>query len=489
MNSDHGTIDEAGLPSDDFLRRISHRFAREHLVLSCGLCQDGTELLQVCSTTPPWIPHNIGSELERQIAIEEVQAEPLAERIDVAYTDAAGPMESTSTSASVSTIHDADHDLLTLAHKGDAARFVDAGLFSALTRGASDIHLQPTATETLVRVRVDGVLVTTQSIPGEFASGVTSRIKVLADLDIAESRLPQDGRASVTLGDRAAGGRSIDLRISTLPTSHGERVVIRLLDNERDEGLQSFDALGMPEDLRASLIDLASRSHGMTLVTGPTGSGKSTTLYATLRWIASTRPHQNIMTIEDPIECDLSDAAVGVSQSQVSTKKGVTFASGLRHILRQDPDVIMIGEIRDEETARIAVQSSLTGHLVFSTLHTNDAPSAITRLIDLGIEPYLIGASLSAVLAQRLVRLTHAACGGEGCQACHGTGYRGRTGIYELLMMSDTIRTQTMHAEDQLRLRYAAKDEGMVSLRDHGLLLVDEGRTTRAEVDRVVLSL
>ncbi|MEM8757511.1 MAG: GspE/PulE family protein [Planctomycetota bacterium] len=459
-------------------------------MLSAGMSEAGVERLLVSPSTPPWIAHNVGAALACPVDANEHDAESLAALIDEAYSDHVASAQSAVASATASPDeeHDEDRDLLAIAKKGDAAKFVDAGLFAALVRGASDVHLQPTVSETLVRVRVDGVLLTTQRIPREFAAGVTSRVKVLADLDIAEKRLPQDGRASVTIGDRASGGRSIDLRISTLPTSHGERVVIRLLDSERDEGLQSFASLGMPEPIRKSLIGLASRSHGMTLVTGPTGSGKSTTLYATLRWIASHRTDQNLMTIEDPIECDLSDPSVGVSQSQVSTKKGVTFASGLRHILRQDPDVIMIGEIRDEETARIAIQSSLTGHLVFSTLHTNDAPSAITRLVDLGVEPYLIGSSLSAVLAQRLVRVVHQPCAGLGCEACLHTGYRGRTGLYELLPMSEAIREHAIASEGHARLRSIAIAEGMRTLREHGELLVNDGRTSRTEVDRVVLS-
>ena len=392
---------------------------------------------------------------------------------------------------------EADRDLLSTEGKGPVVRLVDALLFEALALGASDVHIQPVADRTLVRYRLDGVLRTMRELPPKLAPAVVSRIKVMGRMDIAERRLPQDGRATVTVGapgrggraeaggggsgDRADGGRAVDLRVSTLPTSHGERAVLRLLDQRRQ--LCEFDRLGMPASVAEPFMRCARRSSGIVLVTGPTGSGKTTTLYSTLRQVGS--PGVNVMTIEDPIEYELSTVGVAISQAQVNPRKGVTFATGLRHILRQDPDIVMVGEIRDGETARIAIQSSLTGHLVFSTLHTNDAASALVRLVDLGVEPYLVGASLLAVLAQRLVRTVHGPCGGGGCAECAGTGYRGRTGIFELLVVSEGIRALVVRNAPLADIRAAARANGMRTLQEVGERLVREGVTTRLEVERV----
>lgn len=308
----------------------------------------------------------------------------------------------------------------------------------------------------------------------------------------------------------------MDLRISTLPTSYGERAVIRLLDNSRGRHLGDLESLGMPEAVRSAFLERATRSSGIVLVTGPTGSGKTTTLYATLSHIAAGHAdgpplagaargtHElrdcgfNLMTIEDPIEYELSTVGLAISQAQVNTKKGVTFATGLRHILRQDPDVIMVGEVRDAETARIAIQASLTGHLVFSTLHTSDAATAVTRLVDLGVEPYLVSASLSAVLAQRLVRRVHAACGGAGCHSltaagagdvaggCFGTGYQGRVGLFELLTVHEGVRERISRGATAAEIRAAARASGMRTLVEEGRRLIAAGLTTEAEVLRVV---
>ncbi|MCP3906125.1 MAG: type II/IV secretion system protein, partial [Planctomycetes bacterium] len=323
--------------------------------------------------------------------------------------------------------------------------------------------------------------------PRKLAPAVISRIKVMGRMDIAEQLVPQDGRATVTIGDATDGatGRAIDLRISTLPTRYGERAVIRLLD--KSQQMCDFDRLGMSAPVAEQFVARARLSHGIILVTGPTGSGKTTTLYSTLRLIGS--PDVNIMTIEDPIEYDLSSLGLAISQAQVNTRKGITFATGLRHILRQDPDIVMVGEIRDMETARIAIQSSLTGHLVFSTLHTNDAVSAITRLIDLGVEPYLVGASLSAVLAQRLVRLVHESCAGAGCETCLGTGFSGRTGLFELMVVSEAIRELIGQSASLGDLRRAAEESGLRTLREVGHALADARRTAPEEVARVVVGL
>jgi general secretion pathway protein E len=298
----------------------------------------------------------------------------------------------------------------------------------------------------------------------------------------------------------------VDLRISTLPSTYGERVVIRLLDPTKSPHVLSFQALGMPADIERPYLAQASRPNGIVLVTGPTGSGKTTTLYTTLAWISSSNTKKttrqpaierrtsdrpsgcelNMMTVEDPVEYDLSGAGLAVSQTQVDAKRGVTFATGLRHILRQDPDVIMVGEVRDEETARIAVQASLTGHLVLSTLHTNDAPSAIARLIDLGVEPFLVSSSLSAVLAQRLVRRVHRHCGGAGCETCLHSGYRGRTGVFELLICDQPMRELLQTRCSTGEISSLAIQSGMRTLKQHGDALVAEGLTTIHEVARVI---
>jgi general secretion pathway protein E len=330
---------------------------------------------------------------------------------------------------------------------------------------------------------------------------VLSRIKVLGKMDIAEKRLPQDGRATVTVGDRV-----IDLRIASLPGSYGERIVLRLLD--KSTRVYSLSEVGMDEDTQRRIRELIKLEHGLILLTGPTGSGKTTTLYAALQEI-NTRD-RNVLTLEDPIEYDIE----GISQTQINVKKGLTFASGLRNVLRQDPDIIMVGEIRDHETAVMAIQSALTGHLVFSTLHTNDAASAVTRLLDLGIEPYLVSSSLLAVLAQRLVRKVCENCAsekeltrderaqlglseeshaasfyrtGRGCGACRNTGFRGRVAICELLRVDESIRGRIQSRASASEIRDAAMRAGMRLLRDNGIDKVLAGVTTVAEVARVTV--
>jgi len=389
-------------------------------------------------------------------------------------------------------------DLLDTAGHAPVIRLVDQILFEAIKGHASDIHIQPGEDRVMARFRVDGVLFDAVEIPKPLQDEVVSRIKVLGNMNIAEKRLPQDGRATVRVADRA-----IDLRIASLPTSHSERVVIRLLDKSARH--YTLPELGMPEQTYAKFGRMISLEHGLLLVTGPTGSGKSTTLYAALQQI-STR-ERNVLTLEDPIEYELA----GVSQTQINEKKGLTFATGLRNVLRQDPDVIMVGEIRDRETAMMAIQSSLTGHLVFSTLHTNDSASAVTRLLDLGIEPYLVASSLLSVLAQRLVRRICPQCRsaeqlderlaawmdsqsgfrpqsfskGAGCANCRQTGYRGRIGLYELLIVDDDCRQQIQSRANASQVRAAALRAGMTLLSHDGLLKVDAGRTTLAEVVRV----
>ena len=374
-------------------------------------------------------------------------------------------------------------DLLDVASRAPVIKLVNLVLFEASQARASDVHVQPYETTLVVRFRIDGVLYDSFVLPKHLQDEVVGRIKVMGHMNIAEKRLPQDGRATVQAGDRA-----IDLRIATLPTTFGERAVIRLLD--KGERLYGAGEIGMEPGTLERFRRLISSEHGIILVTGPTGSGKTTTLYAALREIDSKQ--RNILTLEDPVEYRLP----GISQTQVSDKKGMTFASGLRSVLRQDPDIIMVGEIRDRETAVMAIQSALTGHLVFSTLHTNDAASAIARLLDLGVEPYLLASSVIGVLAQRLVRRVCPDCRSPAtgpsddvaaarCETCRGTGYRGRVGIFELLPVDDAVRQQIQSRGTAARIKAAAVAAGMQTLREDGLGKVSRGHTSREEVLRV----
>ncbi len=400
----------------------------------------------------------------------------------------------------------ASDDLLDVVNRPPVIRLVNDILFRALQLRASDIHVHPYETKIQIRYRIDGILYDVLSLNRNVLPLVISRIKVMAGMDIAERRLPQDGRCSVRLGQR-----EIDLRISTVPTSYGERSVMRILD--KSTGLFTLDELGLWEDDLKKFDSLLARSHGVIFVTGPTGSGKSTTLYASLNRINSAE--KNVITIEDPIEYQLE----GISQIQVASKKGMTFVTSLRHVLRQDPDVIMVGEVRDIETARMAIQSSLTGHLVFSTLHTNDSAGAVSRLLDLGVEPYLASSSLIAIMAQRLVRkvcpdcrevyepaehelrelgLASAEAGlsdsdegqgkffvGAGCDRCFQTGYRGRTGVYELMLINEEIQDLIHKRESAGIIKKTALNAGLQTLRMDGVRKVIDGITTIAEVLRV----
>lgn len=370
-------------------------------------------------------------------------------------------------------------DLLETDAHGATVKLVNDLLLEAIQVSASDIHLQPFEDYVIVRMRMDGVLEDIRKLPRSIQDEVISRLKVAGKMNIAERRLPQDGRATVRVGDR-----TIDLRLASMPTNYGERMVVRLLD--KSARLYRLADLGMDEFSQERFRRLINVEHGLVLVTGPTGSGKSTTLYAALQELDTRR--RNAVTLEDPIEYQLD----GISQTQINTKKGMTFASGLRSVLRQDPDIIMVGEIRDEETAVMAVQAALTGHLVFSTLHTNDAASAVTRMLDLGIEPYLVASSLLGVLAQRLVRRVCRLCGGpvaggSNCTSCRGTGYRGREGIYELLLITDTIRKQIQDRTHAAELRELGVREGMRLLSESGELKVKQGLTTLEEVERVTM--
>lgn len=399
---------------------------------------------------------------------------------------------------------DAVEDLLDDSSEAPFIKLVNMILAQAVRAAASDIHIEPYREYTLVRFRLDGVLYVRHRLAKRHHAAIASRIKVMARLNIAEKRLPQDGRIAISLG-----GRQIGLRVSTLPTAFGERVVLRLL--EKNERVLSMTELGFGDADLVLMHDMLRATHGIILVTGPTGSGKTTSLYATLQEIAS--PDKNILTIEDPVEYELD----GVGQMQVNAKIGLHFVDGLRSIVRQDPDVILIGEIRDTETASIAVQSALTGHLVFSTLHTNDAPSAVTRLLDMGVESFLLASVLRAVLAQRLIRVLCPHCkdafvpdgavlasmaddlraiyleqrAGQpiyravGCESCMQTGYRGRKAVYEIMPVSETVKRCIVSRLDAGEIRKQALHEGMRSLRHDGMLKVLQGITTLAEVSRI----
>ena len=384
-------------------------------------------------------------------------------------------------------------DLLMVQDESPATSLVNSVIIKATTVGASDVHFEPYEDEAVVRLRLDGVLHDLLKIPISTYQSVVSRIKVLANLNVAERRVPQDGRIGVKIG-----GKNLDIRVSVVPTVFGERVVLRLLD--KTGSLLTLDQLGLyPEDEK-KVKDLASRPYGIVLVTGPTGAGKSTTLYAMILHIKD--PKRNIITIEDPVEYQIK----GVSQIQVNPKVGLTFASGLRAVLRQDPDVIMVGEIRDAETADIAVHAALTGHLVLSTLHTNDAPSAVTRLADMGIEPFLIASSLEGVIAQRLVRKICQHCKepyrpseeelrelgiegyegpfyrGRGCDKCLGTGYSGRIGVFEVLVLDEDLKSLITKTQDANKIRALAREKGFKTMIEDGVRKVKEGITTSNEL-------
>lgn len=356
--------------------------------------------------------------------------------------------------------------------EGQSVDFVDDLLKMAVSRRASDIHIEPMQDKTRIRLRVDGMLQVLCDLPKSHQDGVVSRIKVLGEMDITEKRLPQDGHL-----EKPIENRLIDLRISTMPTVHGEKVVVRILD--KTTTFSSLDKLTFTDENLTAYRNLFRSPHGIVLVTGPTGSGKSTTLYATLNEL--NKPETNIITIEDPVEYQLE----GVNQIALNTKAGLTFANGLRAIVRQDPDIIMVGEIRDEETARIAVQAALTGHLVLSTLHTNSAVGAITRLLDMGIEPYLLASCLRGVVAQRLVRRVCHKCEACGCEDCFGTGYSGRLAVQEVMTVNDEIRHLITGRAAEKDILTAAEGNGFVSLYDDGMKKVLAGATTLTELLRI----
>ncbi|MGC2517517.1 MAG: type II secretion system ATPase GspE [Burkholderiales bacterium] len=482
--------------------RLPYNFAKRNgVIAACGR-DNGIELW-----TRPETPSSILIEVQRALG-QVVWPQPLsAEDFDSALSRAYERGRSDALE-----IADGDLDLGDLAHQlprvedlleseDDApiVRLLNALFSQAVRDGASDIHIEPFETRTVVRFRIDGVLRDVLEPPQAAHGVIVSRVKIMAHLDIAEKRMPQDGRIALRLA-----GRPVDVRVSCLPTAHGERVVMRLLD--KHAGQLTLPALGMSPDILSSLDELIHCPHGIILVTGPTGSGKTTTLYAALSQL-DTRSH-NIMTVEDPIEYDLD----GIGQTQTNPRIDLSFARALRAILRQDPDIIMIGEIRDLETAQIAVQASLTGHLVLATLHTNDSVGAVTRLVDMGVEPFLVASSLIGVLAQRLVRRLCPRCRREhvpdaaerrllqidpadaaahllyatsGCETCNQTGYQGRTGIFELLRVDEPLRSMVHDGAAEAQLREHARARGMTSVREDGLRWVRAGNTSIEEVLRV----
>jgi general secretion pathway protein E len=461
---------------------LPYGFARSHLLL---LEEHDDQLVLWHAGMPS---PSAWSEVMRKYPVSGLQQlEPgeLAQRISAAYaqgeSSAATIVSEVQNDADLSRIMQelpAVEDLLEASDDAPIIRMLNALLTQAARDGASDIHIEPYERHSSVRFRVDGTLREVVQPNRALHAALISRLKIMAELDIAEKRMPQDGRISLRIGTRA-----VDVRVSTLPSAHGERAVLRLLD--KSESRLSLESVGMTGDTLRRFLGLVAQPHGIILVTGPTGSGKTTTLYAALSRLDAGS--SNIMTVEDPIEYELP----GIGQTQVNPKIDLDFAKALRAILRQDPDVIMIGEIRDFETAQIAIQASLTGHLVLATLHTNDAVSAVTRLTDMGVEPFLLSSSLLGVLAQRLVRKLCPACRGvgegtaRGCAQCGYTGYQGRTGVFELMLANDRIRELIHNRGSEAEIREAALAGGMALMRDDGERLVREGITSREEVLRV----
>jgi general secretion pathway protein E len=496
-------LDAEELPSTPpALKELSPKYLRQYL--ACPIAVEGaTVTLATADPTNPLLLDDLQQTLPFVIKLCVAPGPAILEAIERAYgantaiQKIVEGMGSAADERHPEPEDDVNH-LRDMAFEAPVVRLVNLLIEEALAADASDIHIEPFEDSLRVRYRIDGLLYDQEAPPRRLQAALTSRIKIMAELNIAERRLPQDGRIRVT----GMGGRRVDIRVSTVPTIHGESIVMRLLD--RSSVFLPFDRLGFSSPTARAFEMLIRQPHGILLVTGPTGSGKTTTLYAALDKI--NRADLKIITVEDPVEYQLK----GVNQIPVRPKIGLSFAAGLRHIVRQDPDVIMVGEIRDLETAEIAIQSALTGHLVFSTLHTNDAPGAVTRLQDMGCEPYLLSSVLTGVLAQRLVRRICQACRapdhpdpaellalgitdatglelfrGKGCDECRGTGYRGRTGIYELFKISEEARSLIVQKVPGGEIRRHAVEHGMVTLREDAWAKACAGLTTVAEILRV----
>ena len=496
-------LDEIEVPRE-FVQKVPAEFARNYNLV--GLARhDGTYEVATCNPLDIHPMDELTTLLGANVVPVLATRAKITALINKAYqrasTDVAeilGGLEDDDMISLTKVIDDSE-DVLDIANKPPIIKLMNTILFEALKLRASDIHLQPYDDRLQVRYRIDGILYDSKVIPKKFQDAIISRVKVMGKMDIAERRLPQDGRTTIKVGDG-----EVDVRISSVPTSRGERIVFRLLD--KSARLYKLHEIGLSPENEALLRKLINYSHGIILITGPTGSGKTTTLYAALSEINSDE--KNVLTIEDPIEYNLD----GISQIQVSNKKGLTFASGLRSLMRQDPDVMMVGEIRDTETANIAVQAANTGHLVFSTLHTNDSAGALTRLVNLGVEPYLVASAVIAVIAQRLVRLVCPYCKepfeptdaqlielgvarnaladnrlwrGRGCENCLGRGLFDRTAIYEIFVIDEQARDQIIERTSASVIKQAAVARGLQTLRMDGAKKVIEGKTTIEEVFRV----
>jgi general secretion pathway protein E len=482
------------------LKNLSPKYLRQNAV--CPVSVEGGLLTVACADPlNPIILDDLRQSTGLNVKIVVSPASAITEAIDRTYDGAATPLQRIvegmdDEGGGGDGDEDVNH-LRDMAFEAPVVRLVNLLIEGAISSEASDIHIEPFEDTLRIRYRIDGILYEQEAPPRRLQAAVTSRIKIMAEMNIAERRLPQDGRIRVTLH-----GQRVDIRVSTIPTVHGESIVMRLL--QRSSVFHPLEKLGFPADTLKRFEGLIKRPHGILLVTGPTGSGKTTTLYAALDKINA--PGVKIITVEDPVEYQLK----GVNQIPVKPKIGLTFANGLRHIVRQDPDVILVGEIRDLETAETAIQASLTGHLVFSTLHTNDAPGAITRLQDMGVEAYLVASVLEGVLAQRLVRRICENCRvpdtpsradldalgievshdatlfrGKGCEECRGTGYRGRSGIYELFVLDEDARSLILRRASTRDIRQHAIQRGMATLRMDGFKRACEGQTTIEEILRV----
>jgi type II secretion system protein E len=485
--------------SPPVLKNLSPKYLRQYL--ACPVALEGNTLtVATADPTNPLLVDELRETLGLTVTLCVAPKEAVLEAIERTYGASTALQKIVEGMGPAEADREREEDITQLrdmAFEAPVVRLVNLLIEEAVNADASDIHIEPAEDSLRVRYRIDGILYDLEAPPRRLQAAVTSRIKLMAELNIAERRLPQDGRIRMTLNTRR-----VDIRVSTVPTIHGESIVMRLLD--RSSVFLPFDRLGFSPGTSAVFERLINQPNRIILVTGPTGSGKTTTLYAALDKINA--PEKKIITIEDPVEYQLK----GVNQIAVRPKIGLTFAGGLRHIVRQDPDVIMVGEIRDLETAEIAVHAALTGHLVFSTLHTNDAPGAITRLQDMGVEPYLIASVLSGVLAQRLVRRICPECRvphepdpgdllaigvtdahgvrlfrGEGCDACRKTGYRGRVGTYELFVISEEIRSLILRKVSTGEIRRLATEQGMVTLREDAWAKARAGLTTVDEILRV----
>lgn len=494
--------------SPSYYKKVPYTFVRKHFLLPIAQ-ENGTILVAVSDPLNLEPLQEIQFLLEMPVKAVYANKEEILTAINECYNKESGTaseiiaglseQEKNGVSEESVEVYDLLEDSREVA---PIIRLLNLILKEAIQQGASDIHFEPAEDELRVRYRIDGVLHTRHTPSPEYSQQLLARIKVMSKLDIAERRLPQDGRIKLRMGRR-----EIDFRVSTLPVAGGERIVLRILD--KGNVVLGLDKLGMLPKVYEEFKKLIELPEGIILVTGPTGSGKTTTLYSAVTDMYNEET--NIMTIEDPVEYRLK----GIAQIGVKSNIGLTFATGLRHILRQDPDVVMIGEIRDAETAEIAIQAALTGHLVLSTLHTNDAPSAITRLVDMGVEPYLLSSSLVGVQAQRLLRTICENCRepyrpdrdelyklrlsddiltdgclfrGKGCDKCFGYGYKGRHGVYELMRVNSAVQQQIVHSADAIAMRRIALEQGMSTLRDHGAELVKKGITTISEVLRVIRS-